>query len=324
MTSGDTSQFRERQYWVVSPNVKDDNSTVGEWREASVREHAAFMGWEPDDSHHSDGPKFAGLTERGVMPGDVILIARRFHREPEIVGFGVVRGKYAKTLKGFVSPKRQEFGSLRKLSPFIPWSGSPSDVPLMDVLRHTRAMVQLHPEWNEAHNSVCRWMDHHLGKGSAIEGNAGARRAPTPPNTDLVDLPETYQLDYEFQTKSRIARAKRIEAELLNGYRDWLAKQDRILSAAKYGALRCDGYEKKRRNLIEAKSSSRRENIRMAVGQLLDYAFMGERKFGKPNKAILLPERPHSEIEEWLLSIKISIVWREQGSYFDNANGLFA
>ena len=33
-----------RNFWVVSPNVADDENTVEEWKEASTRYHAAFMG----------------------------------------------------------------------------------------------------------------------------------------------------------------------------------------------------------------------------------------------------------------------------------------
>jgi hypothetical protein len=146
----------------------------------------------------------------------------------------------------------------------------------------------------------------------------------TTSNTDLVDPPENHQLDYTIQTKSKVTRAKKIEAKLLDDYRNWLNKQDRKLSAAKYGAFRCDGYENGRRNLIEAKCSARREHIRMAVGQLLDYAFLGKQKFGDPNKAILLPKKPHPNIEKWLLSLEIRIVWREKGSFVDNANGRFS
>ena len=62
----------------------------------------------------------------------------------------------------------------------------------------------------------------------------------------------------------------------------------------------------------------------MAVGQLLDYAFQGKQKFGDPNKAILLPEMPHSNLEKWLEHLHISIIWREGNSFFDNANGQFS
>ncbi len=60
------------------------------------------------------------------------------------------------------------------------------------------------------------------------------------------------------------------------------------------------------------------------MGQLLDYAFQGKEKFREPNKAILLPEKPLPSIEKWLLSLKISIIWRERGSFLDNANGQFS
>ncbi|MGA2605870.1 MAG: hypothetical protein ABSH01_00265 [Terriglobia bacterium] len=79
----------------------------------------------------------------------------------------------------------------------------------------------------------------------------------------------------------------------------------------------------KRRNLIEAKSSISREHIRMAVGQLLDYAFQVEKKFGKPNMAILLPRKPHPNSVNWLPQRNISLVWPEKAAFVDNANGQF-
>src|SRR5688572_3189620 len=84
---------RDRAYWVVSPNVKNNNRSVGEWRQASIETRAAFMGWNPDDPEHLQiGPKFAGKVPGGIEPGDVILIARRSGGTPEVVGFGVVDG----------------------------------------------------------------------------------------------------------------------------------------------------------------------------------------------------------------------------------------
>lgn len=60
---------RQRTYWVVSPNVKNDNRSVGEWRQASVTTRAAFMGWDPDDPGHGQmGPKL-------VRPGRVNVSA---------------------------------------------------------------------------------------------------------------------------------------------------------------------------------------------------------------------------------------------------------
>ena len=281
----------------------------------------------------SQGPKFAGKTENGIDQGDVILVARRSEHKPQIVGFGVVHGKYAKRLDDIKPPEK--FGSLRRLQPFEPWSRPPSDIPLIDVLKHARALVQLYPEEVQrdpkkykAHKEVCEWIDRKLG----IKGKkAGKKTAVTTKSKDtgdisLVDLRENPQLDYDYtiQPNSKIRKAKASEDKLLHEYRDWLRKQDRKLSAAKYGLLRCDGYKEEHRNLIEAKSSITREHIRMAVGQLLDYAFQGRKKYGNSKMAILLPEKPEPEIEKWLQHLKISIVWRKGNKFLDNANGQFS
>jgi hypothetical protein len=319
---------RTKSYWVVSPNVRYRESTVSAWSQASVRAQAAFMGWYPGDWKHGQmGPKFAGRTERGIKPGDVILIARRYRNEPQIVGFGVVRGDFARRIAGFKTP--QTFGSLRKLRPFIPWTSIPRDVPIMEAVDHIKALVQLHPDWNNAHGKVCDWLDEQLKhrRPSGVNGESKSARMKSQkisfPTTRLVSSPETHQLDYKFQTKAKIVHAKKVESELLDGYTRWLERQDRKLSAVKYNALQCDAYEEARRNLIEAKSSARRENIRMAVGQLLDYAFQGNKKFGNPHKAILLPREPGPDIVNWLDSLDIKVIWRDKKVFLDNANGRF-
>jgi hypothetical protein len=104
-----------RRYWVVSPNVRNKEKTVGDWRQASVIAEAAFMGYGPDEKDgQSQGPKFAGKTENGIDQGDVILIARRSEHKPQIVGFGVVHGKYETPHKSSKTPER--FGSLSLLA----------------------------------------------------------------------------------------------------------------------------------------------------------------------------------------------------------------
>ena len=319
-----------KNYWVVSPNVKNDKDTVGGWKNESVVNDAAFMGYGPKYYDHDKSGKFAGNTKQGllgIMPGDVILIARRKDGEPDIAGFGVVYGKHKTALKGFKPPGNKPFGSLRNLSPFIPWSRQPSGIPLKDVLDHTKALARLHPDKYDSHKKVCDWMEQYLSNKNGKSGDkhhATTERKRRPlvmaPKINLVDLPESHQLDYKRQTQSKVTKAKKREAALLGGYRDWLKKQNRKLEEARYrtnsGTLRCDGYEKKEGNLIEAKSSAQREHIRMAVGQLLDYAFQGKEKLGEPNKAILLPKKPDKDIEKWLFSLKISVIWREKGRFF--------
>ena len=316
-----------RCYWVVSPNVRNNEATVGDWRRASVLGRAAFMGWTPDDPDHKQmGPKFAGIVKNGIRPGDVILIARRHLSQPEVVGFGVVRGKSVKRVSGVDTP--DSFGSARLLQPFVPWTGMPPrHIPIREVIKHTTALAELHPDSNNAHRRVCEWLDAELsGKLTARSPRrkAAVRALGTVPSEiRIVDSPKNHQLDYKVRTQSRVLKAKKDEARLLEAYRSWLARQGREFSAFGLRRLQCDAYEVDRKNLIEAKASTRREHVRMAVGQLLDYAYQGRSELGAVHKAVLLPEKPSPEIEEWLDSLNIKIVWREKNVFLDNANGQF-
>jgi hypothetical protein len=131
------------------------------------------------------------------------------------------------------------------------------------------------------------------------------------------------ELEYEVRSKSEVARAKRHENELVNAYLRWIEGQNRRLEGVTFDRLRCDVYEPDRNNLLEAKCSTKREYIRMAVGQLLEYGYLKAAESTKPNLAVLLPEKPDMGKLGWLSEHKISVVWMEKGAFLDNANGLF-
>lgn len=307
-----------RNYWVVSPNVRNNEATVSAWRRASVLGHAAFMGWKPGD--HEVGTRFVEKIE----PGDVILIARRHHFEPEIVGFGIASGNVRRILKAVSTP--QSFGTARRLSPFVPVSRAPKGVPVIEVLHHTSALARLHPNSRDAHAQVCRWMDKLLSRNHQHSKEPKSKDEGVVQNAteaQLVDSPKHHQLDYIVQSREETKKARKEEARLLISYHRWLKRQGRVLVTATHGKLQCDAFEKARRNLIEAKSSTRREHIRMAAGQLLDYAFQIEKKFGKPHMAILLPQAPKQDAVNWLSPLNISVVWRKDGAFLDNADGQF-
>ena len=144
------------------------------------------------------------------------------------------------------------------------------------------------------------------------------------PEAQIVDSPLHHQLDYIVRSKKLMRRARKNEERLLIAYRNWLDSQGRKLRTARYGKLQCDAFEERRRNLIEAKSSTSREHIRMAAGQLLDYAFQIRKKFPNVNKAVLLPRMPDWRAVDWLPKLKIAVIWRENGAFLDNAKGKFS
>ena len=293
----------DRSYWVISPNVNFDENNVELWRQASVEHTAAFMGYSTDDPKHRSGRKFAGKVPDGIQPGDVILIARRNRRNPDVVGFGVVVGRAKKRLRGFSPPGH--LGSFRRLRPFQPWNKLRDDVPVDAAINHTQALVKLKPEENPKHGEICRWMDERLfgrsksksqrrthGLAAPVRKRASRGKIVVQSGVRIVSSPYNRQLDYAIQTVRVVKMAQKREARLLDRYRLWLEKKDRALASVRYQALQCDGYEEAKQNLIEAKSSASREHIRMAVGQLLDYAYQGKTRLREPKKAVLLPKKP--------------------------------
>ncbi len=306
----------QRQYWVVSPNVQDSSRTVGDWRQASVKWKAAFMGWGPDEHDHPLGKKFA----HKILPDDIILIARRYQNEPEIVGYGRVVGGFKTRLAGFEPP--EAFGSLRRLNPFIPMSRAPNHLPFMSALNQTAALHKLHPEWNQSHKRLCLWFDLKLSEAKSTVKMREPRNSAG--GVSLASLPKDKQLEYQVRSRRSAMQARRKEAQLLGRYRKWIERQDRKLQVFKTHKIQCDAFEEARHNLIEAKCSEEREYIRMAVGQVLDYAFYAMPDLGKCHKAILLPNRPLApRLLEWLGSLDISVIWEDGSVFLDNANGRF-
>jgi len=224
---------QRRRFWVVSPNVGNHSSY---WRQASVAFEAAFMGYKPDNLEHKQiGYKFAHV----VRPNDILLIARRHRGEPEVVGFGVVAGKFKTKLKGF--KPQYKFGSLRKLSPFKPRSAAPPKLLIMNALGQTTALRKLHPRKNPTHRLICEWMER------GLTGKAGAnkRRLHEPDTTDVhfTNLPHLRELEYEVRTRRKVVLAEKKEAELVNSYREWLEDRQRELGQVNYKNLQCDVYE---------------------------------------------------------------------------------
>jgi hypothetical protein len=313
----------DRNFWVVSPNVDGRDRAIGKWKQASIRYRAAFMGYPPNDRGFKKiGSKFA----HEIKSGDVVLIARRHDRQPEIVGFGVVVGKFKRHIKNFVPPDDKKF-SMRELSPFLVREQLPPSLNVMSVLGQTAALRHIR---RSTHEKICSWLERQLlSKKNITRGPhrtsvhaKGVRAVST--KAILARMPQDKQLEYITRTRKAVSRTLKLEARLLARYHDWLERQGRTLQTTRTGRLRCDGYEPESGNLIEAKSRAGREYIRMAVGQLFDYAFLSQNLRKVQNLAILVPNRPSHQIMDWLKSLKISVIWQQKGKFKDNAGNRFS
>jgi hypothetical protein len=118
----------------------------------------------------------------------------------------------------------------------------------------------------------------------------------------------------------------RAEHDLVARYTEWLAGIGVKFVARLYRVprlalpLRCDIFLPGKNVLIEAKSSHRRESIRMAIGQLLDY-----RRYEKtePDLALLLPSLPNGDIRDLLASLNIALIWPHGSGFRDSAKGRY-
>ncbi len=92
--------------------------------------------------------------------------------------------------------------------------------------------------------------------------------------------------------------------------------------------LRTDLVNVTRGHLIEAKGTTRRESVRMAIGELADYAYLIEEdppgSLPHPlRNAILVPSRLSQALERLLSRLDIAVVWKTGDGFTDNADGAF-
>jgi hypothetical protein len=131
---------------------------------------------------------------------------------------------------------------------------------------------------------------------------------------------------YSITTKAETRRAERKERRLVADYVKYLGEPSEIVHRHKIdapdaaGPLYSDIFNKARRQLIEAKAHATRSDVRMAIGQLADYARFIQ---PPPGCAILLPAKPSSDLIDLLNRQGISAIWREGPGFSDNADGRF-
>jgi hypothetical protein len=141
-----------------------------------------------------------------------------------------------------------------------------------------------------------------------------------------LPLEEQHVTEVEIWPSGRSRTAVRREQGLVLSYAEYLAASGSVVSRfsivppSDLAPIICDLHDETRNNLVEAKASGSRAEIRMAIGQLYDY-----RRFAPPAAAlgVLLPSRPRPDLEALLLEAGISAIWRNGSEFADNAGGRF-
>jgi hypothetical protein len=104
------------------------------------------------------------------------------------------------------------------------------------------------------------------------------------------------------------------EAQLVEQYVQWMGGKERFgHNYIPASHLYVDLFDKTYWQLIEAKASTNREILRMALGQLRDYNRYYKRRL---TLVVLLPSRPSAGCVKLLTDNHIAVIWRNPGGSF--------
>ena len=124
---------------------------------------------------------------------------------------------------------------------------------------------------------------------------------------------------------SSSTEASAVESRLVKRYQRHLEAKGHSIVRHRYpsprGYLFNDIFNETRGQLIEAKGSSGRGDVRMAIGQLLDYQKLEP---DSPPLGLLLPEMPEIDIAELLSSINIAVIFPDGRGFADTVEGSFS
>jgi hypothetical protein len=317
------------RYWIISANVNNkSHSTLQPWIRTILLNESAYMGWSNED------PK--GKIFAHIAPDDRVLIAygpmTNHGANRRLVACGRVKKNQAKEDPRVPGLQHRQF---MQLHPFVSLNEDPSEngISLMgtpfDGNNQPSAVFELRRDDPKrvGNSKLCDWLDKRLGK-TQIKSPASKRASPLVTVNTVRAGTLANAESHQYETEKQVIEAIHREQQLVDAYQRLLRKKggdpDRRRYKTSEDVLYCDLYEPQRKQLIEAKASTRREHIRMAIGQLLDYANLSKAAgLGTPKLAVLLPSRPSMDVERLLDSQGIACIWRNGGSFKDNRSGRF-
>ncbi|MFF4542779.1 hypothetical protein ACFY1J_00805 [Streptomyces sp. NPDC001406] len=137
-------------------------------------------------------------------------------------------------------------------------------------------------------------------------------------------VPEAFNTRMSLRSASASFIAVRREAELTQEYKEHLESLGHRVGAFQIrvkglsSTLRTDLYDATDHTLYEVKGASAREDVRMALGQLLDYSRYVSTKANPstPKRTILLPTQPDADMYDLCRIYEVDIMYRANDGTF--------
>ncbi|MFE2310130.1 hypothetical protein [Streptomyces sp. NPDC059411] len=163
-----------------------------------------------------------------------------------------------------------------------------------------------------------------LPKQRVRKGSNPRKPAPNAETSGTFVVPEAFGTRLSIRAATAATVAIRREAELTQAYKAHLDAAGHRTGAYQIkvkgltSTLRVDLYDATAHVLYEAKGSNSREDVRMALGQVLDYSRYVEmpEHNGEPKRVILLPAAPTPDIYSLLDRYDVGVVYRTDDGRF--------
>ena len=203
-----------------------------------------------------------------------------------------------------------------------PWPDVPRPTGLRDDEREVTVEALLLAAGHEA-SEVPRLAARYRSSGRASRSPVAA------PRVEIIEPERSVRREFTVSI-SEEREAQRREGELVESFIAHLrgigVECKRLALPLDQRKLYNDLFVPERNQLIEAKGTVRRDDVRMAIGQIADYLFQisKDEAFGEaPDPAILLPQRPLQSISELLDHVEIGVIWASGEGFEDNSGGAF-
>jgi hypothetical protein len=199
------------------------------------------------------------------------------------------------------------------------WSLGTDAAPAIELIGVDPGSVQ-----RKGHIRLEEWQ--YLQAEQLIAGVNASDPSPSATQTDVaIPIEQHLTEGYEIAPQSLTKKASRQEAALVAAFRDHLEGQgDKVarnqLNPPGASPIFTDLFNQSRAQLIEAKATGSRHDVRMAIGQLADY-----RRYisGLKGTAVLLGAKPHPDWLDLLEGQDIVAIWRNGDGFADSAGGTF-
>ncbi|MGI9586218.1 MAG: hypothetical protein ACR2N7_11580, partial [Acidimicrobiia bacterium] len=148
------------------------------------------------------------------------------------------------------------------------------------------------------------------------------QNAVSAPTSELIPVEQVLVSSFTQEGSGEITVAQRREGALVDSFKSHLEREDhetarhRITIPESSHPLYTDIVDTTANTLYEAKSSASRHNIRLAIGQLLDY-----RRWIEPRPdylAVLVPTKPAPDMLTLLNELGIRCTWQDSPGVFNS------